>query len=729
MKELKLIAKTMHGMEKILSWELEELGAKNIQILLRAVTFEGDLELLYKANYRLRTALRIMVQTYQFPAQDPTELYDAAKEIAWEKHLGLDETFAVDCTVSSDLFPHSKYASLKLKDAIVDRFREKLGKRPNVDPKRPNLQLNLFIQKDQCYISIDSSGDSLHIRGYRNSGHLSPLNEVLGAGMVVLSGWTKDKVLWDPMCGSGTLAIEAAMIASKTPAGICREEYAFMRWKDFDPKLWEKVKKEANDLIDKEGIRIKASDISGIHVRMTRSSAEKVGLEECMEFIRGDFFESEGEEETLLMNPPYGERLEHKDIYGFYTAISDHLKMQFPGSDCWLISSNDEALKGFGLRPSKKTVLYNGSLECLFQKFELYDGSRKGEQIEKVSAYSDTFWPDPDTYKPMKPRMKKEEEEGENRGSQGRDSDRKPSGYSRDSRDRGASREGADKRSGGYSRESKDRGASREGSDRKPGGYSRDKKPDGRPSYSKDSRGPGSRDSSARRSTPSDGPKPERDRTYRPKPEGERNRTYKQQGDRRSSPGGGFKPKSKWAHDPDRAFKQRSEWNKDGEKPSRPAGDWNKDGERSSRPKGDWNKDGEKPTRPKSDWNKGAEKPTRPKSDWNKGAEKPTRPKSDWNKGAEKPTRPKSDWNKGAEKPTRPKSDWKKDDSKSFKPKSDRPYKERTEPRKESRPSNQERKESPRSNPRRDDSAAPEKKSGFKDSFLKAGKKNSKTKD
>jgi putative N6-adenine-specific DNA methylase len=762
----------MHGMEGILSWELGKIGATNIQILRRAVTFEGDMELLYRANYELRTALRIMIQTYTFKAEDPTELYNQAKEIAWEKHLGLDQTLAVDCTVSSDLFPHSKYASLKLKDAIVDRFREKFGRRPDVDPKRPDLQLNLFIQGDQCYISVDSSGDSLHIRGYRNSGHLSPLNEVLAAGMIVLSGWTKDKVLWDPMCGSGSLVIEAAMLASNTPAGICREDYAFMRWNDFDEKLWEKVKKEALAKIDKTDVRIKAGDISGIHVRMTRSSAELVGLEDCITYECADFFECKGEGETLIMNPPYGERLEHEDIIGFYVAISDNLKMDFTGSDCWMISSNNEALKSFSLRPSKKTVLYNGALECLFQKFELYDGSRKGELVEKAASYSDAMWPDPDDYRPMKLRVIDVEEPEEN--SRGRGRDDKGSRDTRGSRDDKGSRDTRGSRDDKGSRE--DRGGSRDRGESRGRGADR--------SDSKRSHGPGGfhSESGNRRSTPTEGPKPERDRTYRPpsdrKREGDRGgqkRTWSKEGD------GSFNPKTKWQGDPDRAFKQRSEWKKDDTTEGAPKREWKKDGEKSTRPKGDWNKGTERTFKSGVDPKKSGDRPpyrkegeSSFKKDFKKSGDRPYKKegessfKKDFKKSGDRPYRKegessfKKDFKKSGDRPYKKDGDssfkkdfkksgdrpYKKEGESSFKKSGDRPYKkdgessfkkdfkkrddkpaykkdgERPPFRKDSDAPRSPRPERPRdseqqSSPKKEDAKG----GGFKDKFLKAGKK------
>jgi putative N6-adenine-specific DNA methylase len=254
-----------------------------------------------------------------------------------------------------------------------------MGKRPNVNPDSPDLQLHLHISDDRVSISIDSSGESLHNRGYRSSGHISPLNEVLAAGMIMLSGWTKEHQLMDPMCGSGTVPIEGAMMASNTPAGFLRQEYAFMKWRDYDEELWTKVKAEADAKIDKTGIRIKASDFSGLHVRMARTAAIAVGLDGCIEFEKEDFFELDCDEGFVIMNPPYGERMTHTNIEDFYEEMADHLKRYFAGCQCWLISSNNEALLRFGLKPSKRIVLFNGPFQCLFQKFELYAGSKKSK--------------------------------------------------------------------------------------------------------------------------------------------------------------------------------------------------------------------------------------------------------------------------------------------------------------------------------------------------------------
>ncbi len=376
---MEFIAKTMHGFEELLQDELKAVGAKDVKTLRRAVSFTGDLEVMYRANLHCRTAIRILKRSYEFTAVDEKELYDKVKELPWEDHMDLNETLAIDSSVNSENFKHSKYASLKMKDAIVDRFRLKFGRRPDVDIKNPDLMLNLHIYEDKVSINIDSSGDSLHKRGYRSSGHMSPLNEVLAAGMIMLSGWDKSQPLYDPMCGSGTIPIEAAMIGSNTPPGWIRPSFGFMKWKDFDEELWNKIREEAEAKIDKTEVRIKASDLSGIHVRMARTAATALGLEDCIEFFKEDFFETDADEGFVIMNPPYGERMEHHNIEDFYEELSDHLKRHYAGTECWFISSNNEALLRFGLKPSRKLTLFNGPLQCLFQKFELYKGSKRAK--------------------------------------------------------------------------------------------------------------------------------------------------------------------------------------------------------------------------------------------------------------------------------------------------------------------------------------------------------------
>jgi len=376
---MKFIVKTFHGLEGVLAKELESLGAKNIQALKRAVSFKGSKELLYKANLHLRTALRIIRPVYTFSAQNEDELYRKVTDFDWSAYLKLDQTFAIDSVVFSDSFRHSKYVVLKTKDAIVDQFRRKMGKRPSIDTDTPDVRFNVHVSHNDFTISLDSSGDSLHKRGYRNIGHKAPLNEVLAAGMLILTGWIKDVPLIDPMCGSGTILMEAAMIARNMPPGINRKRYGFMQWSDYDPTLWDRIYNEAKSQIVRPRVSIMGSDISSEAIDISKVASINLNLNADIILRKSSFKDLHPISKTgmLIMNPPYGERMEQDDIFAFYKSIGDHLKKNFTGFDAWILSSNKEALKHIGLRPSKKHTLFNGPLECKFQKFSLYQGSLK----------------------------------------------------------------------------------------------------------------------------------------------------------------------------------------------------------------------------------------------------------------------------------------------------------------------------------------------------------------
>jgi putative N6-adenine-specific DNA methylase len=376
---MKLIVKTMHGLEPILARELSQLGAKNVKELKRAVSCQGDNEVLYKANYHCRTALRVLVPQEEFTAWDEQSLYKSIQKMDWSKYLDNDKTFAINATVNSDRFTHSHYVGLKIKDAIVDQFRERTGKRPDVDVDDPDVRIHAHCYVDRFSISLDSSGDALHKRGYRIQGHEAPINEVLAAGLIELSGWDKKSDFLDPMCGTGTIAIEAAMMATKTPPGLLRRKYGFMKFKDFDEELWQKVKAEGSDAIMDSACEIKASDMSIKSVEMTREAASIIGLEGSIEVTEQNFFHTSAEDATVIMNPPYGERIGSMDMNEFYKSLGDHFKQNYQGCNASLISSNLQALKRFGLRPSKKSVVFNGSLECRFQTFEMYKGSKKAK--------------------------------------------------------------------------------------------------------------------------------------------------------------------------------------------------------------------------------------------------------------------------------------------------------------------------------------------------------------
>lgn len=376
---MKLVVKTSYGLEEILAEELTALGAEEVTKLNRAVSCEGDLALLYKINYCARTALRVLIPIFEFSATNEEYLYKRALALPWERYIKKDFTFAIDSTVASDIFTHSKYVALKTKDAIADRFREKFGKRPNVDIDRPDVQFNLYVSGTDFTISLDSSGDSLHKRGYRDSRHPAPLNEVMAAGLIHLAGWDKKTPLYDPMCGSGTIAIEAAMMAANIPPGFYKTRYNFMNWHNFDKALWQKVKKEADAQRKPCGVKIYASDINMRAINMARVAAMKFELGNDIEFTKSAFekLTPSTTEGLIIMNPPYGERLDEDNTDELYKAIGDTFKQNFAGFTAWILSSNRDSLKKIGLRTDCKLILYNGSLECRYQKYTLYKGSKE----------------------------------------------------------------------------------------------------------------------------------------------------------------------------------------------------------------------------------------------------------------------------------------------------------------------------------------------------------------
>ena len=381
-----LVAKTLPGFEQLLAEELAALGAENINILYRAVSFDADNALMYKANYCLRTALRILKPIHTFVARNELMLYKKIFEIKWHEIFGIEETFAIDAVVSGNYFTHSQYAALKVKDAIADEFRQKYGARPSVDTENPDLRINIHIDNEKVTLSFDSSGDSLHKRGYRKAVDKAPMNEVLAAGLIKMTGWKGDKNFVDCMCGSATIPIEAAMLAMNIPAGYFRESYGFMKWHDFDEKLWKEIRQAADDEICDCDYEIIASDHSAKAVQIAKSNIQGAHLSHDITLLQQDMFEMTPPEAPgiLLINPPYGERLEEKDIVNLYKNIGNTLKRNFKGYEAWVISSNIEVLKLIGLKPSKKIEVYNGSLDCRFYKFEIFEGSYKDMKTRKT---------------------------------------------------------------------------------------------------------------------------------------------------------------------------------------------------------------------------------------------------------------------------------------------------------------------------------------------------------
>lgn len=370
-----MIAKTFMGLENVLARELTEIGAKNVQIGRRMVSFTGDKEMMYRANFQLHTAIRILKPIKRFKARSADEVYEGIKSVDWSDYLSERQTFSVDSVVYSEEFRNSRFVTYKVKDAIVDQFLEKGGRRPNISVSNPDLRLNIHIAENNVTLSLDSSGESLHRRGYRQESVEAPLNEVLAAGMILMTGWKGETDFIDPMCGSGTILIEAALIAQNMAPGVFRKEYAFEKWADFDKDLFDEIynddskEREFNHKIYGYDVDIKA-------VNTARMNAKAAGLTKCIEVNCADFkdFEKPEEPAIIVCNPPYGERISTPNLLNTYKMIGERLKHQFQGNDAWILSYREECFEAIGLKPSLKVPLYNGSLECEFRKYSIFGG-------------------------------------------------------------------------------------------------------------------------------------------------------------------------------------------------------------------------------------------------------------------------------------------------------------------------------------------------------------------
>jgi putative N6-adenine-specific DNA methylase len=382
-QNFELIAKTFMGLEPVLAKELTQLGANDVKIGRRMVSFTGDKEMMYRANFQLHTAIRILKPIRHFKAKSADDVYEEIKKIDWTQYLENDKTFTVDSVVFSEEFRHSKFVSYKVKDAIVDQFREKTGKRPNISVANPDIRLNMHIAEDHCTLSLDSSGESLHRRGYRQESVDAPLNEVLAAGMILLSGWQGDTDFIDPMCGSGTLLIEAALIAKNMAPGLFRKEFAFEKWPDFDADLFDDIYNDESQ--EREFThKIYGYDIDMKAVNTARMNVKAAGLSDVISVEQQDFkeFTQPQNKSIIITNPPYGERISTPDLLGTYRMIGERLKHQFKGNDAWVLSYREECFDQIGLKPSIKIPLYNGSLECEFRKYQLFDGKLKDFRSE-----------------------------------------------------------------------------------------------------------------------------------------------------------------------------------------------------------------------------------------------------------------------------------------------------------------------------------------------------------
>jgi putative N6-adenine-specific DNA methylase len=376
---MKLVAKTLFGLEKVLAEELILLGATDVQVANRAVLFKGDKEILYRINYCVRTALSVLMPVADFRIRSKEDLYRSGSGIEWDRYMEPDDTFSIVPVINSQYFPHTGYAGLILKDAVADYFRKKSGRRPSVDTADPAILINLHISNDLVTISIDSSVIPLFKRGYRQEQSVAPLNEVLAAGILLLSGWKASATLTDPMCGSGTIPIEAGLIACNVPAGKFRKYFGFQRWKDFDEELFNKIRLEANKMIVSSKVNICGSDISEQAVLQSGKNVARAGLSDVVSIKESDFrdLKSTDDEGFVFLNPPYGQRLQPDELDELYSMIGTTLKHNYTGSTAWLITSNKDSLKKVGLKPREKHTLYNGALECTLLKYEMYQGTRK----------------------------------------------------------------------------------------------------------------------------------------------------------------------------------------------------------------------------------------------------------------------------------------------------------------------------------------------------------------
>ncbi len=386
-----MIAKTFSGLEEVLARELVELGAGNVQTQHRAVSFTGDRAMMYKANLHCRTASRILKPILTFKASDADRVYEILKEVRWENYLHPHGTFAVDATVYSDHFRHSKYVTYRVKDAIADYFTERYDRRPTVSVARPQLMFNIHIAQQQCTLSLDSSGESLHKRGYRTDPTEAPLNEALAAGMLLMAGWRGQSDFVDPMCGSGTLLIEAALIALNIPPGIYRKEFAFERWRDFDKELFDTLYND--DTHEREFTHtIYGSDISLQAIRKAKENLQSAGLTRYVKLKVAPLQQAEAPPGKCLLvtNPPYGERMSPDNLFQLYSDLGRLLKHHFVGSTAWVISSNEESLTHIGLRPSAKIKLLNGALECQYCRYDIFEGKRNDYLKKKEKEYKRT---------------------------------------------------------------------------------------------------------------------------------------------------------------------------------------------------------------------------------------------------------------------------------------------------------------------------------------------------
>ena len=411
-EEFELIAKTLEGLEEVLAQELIELGANNVEKGRRMVSFTGDKRMMYLANFSLRTAIRILKPLSHFTATNPDEVYEQVKRIPWERYLSTQQTFAVDEVVFSNEFRHSKFVAYRVKDAIADYFMERDGKRPGVRVTGPDVLINIHIAETSCTLSLDASGESLHRRGYRQATLEAPLNEVLAAGIILMSGWRGECDFIDPMCGSGTLPIEAALIARNIAPGVFRQGYAFEKWPDFDKELFEEIYND--DQNEREfNHHIYGYDNNPRAIEVATRNVKAAGLSRNITLKQQPFqaFEQPKDKSILITNPPYGERISSPDLLGLYQMIGERLKHAFTGGSAWILSYRDECFDQIGLKPTQKIPLMNGALQCQLRQYELFEGKYKQfrKEGDKLDKKEEKKW----EKKPAFRKPKKSDHEGQ----------------------------------------------------------------------------------------------------------------------------------------------------------------------------------------------------------------------------------------------------------------------------------------------------------------------------
>lgn len=368
-----MTAQTFQGLESVLAEEIKSLGGQEVRIRKRAVTFKGDKTVLYRCNYCCRTAIDILVPVARGDVKNQDDLYELAQSVTWSDWFKVTKTFAIQTMGTTDELNNTMFSSLKVKDAIVDHFREISDQRPDVDKKWAKIRIVVRVGKDRSSISLSSSGEPLFKRGYRTQTGAAPMNEVMAAGLLKIAGYDGSQPFLDPMCGSGTLPIEAAWIASNTPAGYMRKYYAFHHWKNFDAPLWSKIQQEAMDQRKRISQPILGSDVMRKSVAISRSNAESAEMGDKIRFAMCSF-EDRPEPNGLpliITNPPYGERLGKHKIEKIYTGIRDKLKSEYGGCSAWIISSSKEGLKMLGMRPNQSIEMKNGGLDVEFCEYQI----------------------------------------------------------------------------------------------------------------------------------------------------------------------------------------------------------------------------------------------------------------------------------------------------------------------------------------------------------------------